>query len=201
MKKTIRCLLAITIFVIVAVSVAIPVFAFGTSVPKGDYIYYKYWNVGGSGDSYHEVRQRNRNHSGMVPGNDVAMILTEKYNRYELASAVKLTCKSNVPSNVPSVKDFYVKEKLMKQTGIFAWTPVPFSDGSTLHKVVTGKTFPRSTSISYEYNATAVKTMANSKNNDIKGNHNYQIDLVCPYVESEYATFYRMFFQSGITMK
>lgn len=194
MKKAVRYVSAIAIFLIVAATAIIPAFAFGTSIPAGDYVYYKYWSIGGSGNKYTEVRQRNRSYSSMVPGSATAMILTENDHKYELNSSVKFVCDVNLPTNISSVNDFYVKEKLMKKTGLLTWSPVRFSSGSQIHKVVSGVTLPRYTNYVYTYNAVPAETIYDEN----LGLNDFQIDLVCPYVEDYYTNYYTLYYQSGI---
>lgn len=196
MKKIIRNGISCVIILAVVSLMTITCFAFGSSIPSGDYVYYKYWNVGGSGDKYKEVRQRNRNYSNMVPGNETTMILTETEHRYKIDSAVRFTCQNNVPPGVPSVTNFYVKEKLMKKTGLFRWEAVEFQNGTDTHTIVSNAWFPRSTTSSPNvyYSPDYVYTIYDEN----LGSGDYQIDLECPYVEDSYTYFYMMWYQAGI---
>lgn len=79
-------------------------------------------------------------------------------------------------------------------TGTFTWSPVRFSSGSQIHKVVSGVTLPRYTNYVYIYNAAPVETIYDEN----LGLHDFQIDLVCPYVEDYYTNYYTLYYQSGI---
>lgn len=195
MKKIIRNGISCVIILAVVSLMTITCFAFGSSIPNGDYVYYKYWNVGGNGDKYKEVRQRNRNYSNMVPGDETTMILTETDQQYKIDSTVRFTCLTNVPATVPTVTNFYVKEKLVKKQFPFIWTAVSFEGGTTTHNIVLNASFPRSTSSSYIYNA---PNYAKTIKNENLGEGDYQIDLMCPYVEDVYAHYNMMWYQAGI---
>ena len=167
----------------------IPVFAFGTNVPDANYVYYKYWQLGGE-QAYNEVRQCVLTDGRMTKGNETYMQALGK--KLKMSSAVKFETFKDIPSSVAPASTVTVKESLLYNSGFLTWTPVVFSDGSTLHTIEnTYKVSTRAGSGS-TYNAVPITTKDGQKSGD------YQIDLVVTTIPKAYQSYITLWYQSGI---
>lgn len=203
MKKIVRNGLSFAIILMVMSLMVTTCFAFGT-IPRGDnvdYVYYGYFNLGGSVNSYTGIRQMqedDRFPDQMIPGFETEMVLSGTKKQYRMDSTVKFKCIENLPSTRKPITEFSVKEKLMKKTGWITWEPVMFSDGTKIHNIVSKTSLPRTTASTYTYNAPYYAYTAYNQN---IGEGNYQIDLVCPYIDEAYVNYYMMFYKSIIMMR
>lgn len=189
--KVLRSILAAAIFAVVICACAIPVFAFGKDVPDANFVYYKYWQLGGN-QKYTEVKQCTISSTGvMTPGS--ATNIQTLHKKLALTSSIKFDISKNIPSTAPTPSNVTVKEKLMYNNFAFSWIPVTFKDNITEHKVAEDFALKGAYKGATTYDAPTITTLS------AQSDGNYQIDLVVTEnIPVYYQSYVTLWYESGI---
>ena len=180
---------SIAIVSIIAMAMVIPAFAFGSTIPNGNYVYYKYWNFGGT-SNYNEIKQMYINDYGiMTPGSTTRMDFNSA-GKFE--GSIKFTTRASIPSSIATPPTISSSYKVLKYTGFLTWTPIVFSNHSDSKTLCTSHRINTSPGSS-TYNAAPVNSLNSLTSGD------YQIDVTATYVAPIFQDYVTMFFECGVS--
>lgn len=183
-SKIVKKILAGAIIGLVAASATIPVFAFGSSFPDADFVYYCNWQFGGNGQ-YNAVKQCDYNYGILRKGTQT--YINFRQQKASIKGDCKMTTYKAIPTSV-TVPSYGISAsyKLMKQSGA-SWVSVPLSNGKDNQKFgMQGYKIPR-----YLTSSTFNAGVATLSANTLPAT-NYQFDIqteFVPQVLKEYINF------------